>query len=93
MPTSGRVAIACATELAVYAEEQGLGEERIVPRMDEWEVFPRAAVATAMEAQRRKIATIHRSSEQLHRDAVATISNARNATDLLFREGLIAAPP
>jgi malate dehydrogenase (oxaloacetate-decarboxylating) len=45
------MAMAAARELAVFAEERGLDEEHILPRMDEWEVFPRTAVATAMKAQ------------------------------------------
>ena len=42
------MALSAAHELARAAESTGLGEERIVPRMDEWEVFPQVAVATAM---------------------------------------------
>ena len=49
------MARAAASELAACAEEQGLSEERIVPRMDEWEVFPRVAVATAMRAQEQGV--------------------------------------
>ena len=34
-------------EIARYAEEKGLSDEYIVPTMDEWEIFPREAAATA----------------------------------------------
>jgi len=37
--------IAAAVELANFAEERGMSEKDILPRMDEWEVFPREAVA------------------------------------------------
>jgi malic enzyme len=32
------MAIAAARELARFAEEQGMSAEKILPRMDEWEV-------------------------------------------------------
>ncbi|HDH09549.1 MAG TPA: NADP-dependent malic enzyme, partial [Chloroflexi bacterium] len=41
------MALAAAHELARCAEERGIHEDDIAPRMDEWEVFPREAVATA----------------------------------------------
>ena len=86
------MAIAAANELAACAEEQGLGEECIVPRMDQWEVFPRVAVATAMRAQEQEIAALSKSREQLLREATAVISQARQATEVLVREGIIASP-
>ena len=40
--------IAAAQELAKFAEERGMHEEDILPRMEEWEVYPREAVACAL---------------------------------------------
>ncbi|HDD69848.1 MAG TPA: NADP-dependent malic enzyme, partial [Candidatus Bathyarchaeota archaeon] len=42
--------IAAAQELAKFAEERGMHEEDILPRMEEWEVFPREAVACALKS-------------------------------------------
>jgi malate dehydrogenase (oxaloacetate-decarboxylating) len=42
--------IAAAYELAKCAEDKGLNEDYLLPRMDEWEVFPREAVAVAKKA-------------------------------------------
>jgi malate dehydrogenase (oxaloacetate-decarboxylating) len=42
--------IAAATELANYAEERGMSEADLLPRMDEWDVFPREAVACALKS-------------------------------------------
>jgi malate dehydrogenase (oxaloacetate-decarboxylating) len=42
--------IAAATELANYAEERGISKNDILPRMDEWEVFPREAVACSLKS-------------------------------------------
>ena len=83
------MARAAAHELAAYAAETGLREDRIVPRMDEWEVFPREAVATALAAQQEGVAELSKSREQLHHEATVAIANAREATRLLVDEGLI----
>ena len=86
------MAIAAADELARAAELSGLKEERIVPRMDDWEVFPQIAVATAMKAQQLGVAALSKTKPQLLREAFSVIRQARDATHLLMREGLIAAP-
>jgi malate dehydrogenase (oxaloacetate-decarboxylating) len=87
------MALAAAHELARCAEERGLHEESIVPRMDEWEVFPRVAVATALAAQEQGVARVVKTREQLHEEAVRKIGEARRATQLLMREGVIPAVP
>jgi malate dehydrogenase (oxaloacetate-decarboxylating) len=87
------MAIAAAHELARFAEERGIDHEHIVPRMDEWEVFPRVARAVAMQAQEQGIAGATFSGEQAYQAAVTTIRGARESTQLLMREGLIAIEP
>jgi malate dehydrogenase (oxaloacetate-decarboxylating) len=87
------MALAAARTLARCAEERGIHEEDIVPRMDEWEVFPRVAVATALAAQEQGIARLSRRREQLHEQAVKVIREAREATRLLMKEGLIPPAP
>ena len=87
------MAIAAARELAAFAAERGMREDSILPRMDEWEVYPRVAVATAMEAQRQGVALLTLSSDALQKRATDMIRNARESTQALMREGLIAAPP
>lgn len=86
------MAIAAADELARAAELSGLNEERIVPRMDDWEVVPQIAVATAMKAQELGVAALSKTKPQLLREASSIIRQARDATHLLMREGQIAAP-
>jgi len=87
------MAIAAARELAAFAAERGMREDSILPRMDEWEVYPRVAVATAMEAQRQGVALLTLSGDALQKRATDMIRNARESTQALMREGLIAAPP
>jgi len=85
--------IAAGKELAKFAEERGIHEGDISPRMEEWEVFPREAVACALESIKEGVARIKPSREELWDRAVAIIKNARDATDALMKKGIIAQPP
>jgi malate dehydrogenase (oxaloacetate-decarboxylating) len=87
------MAIAAAEELAACAEERGIHEENLVPTMDDWEVFPREAVATAMKAQEQGIALLTKSREELYTQAEATIRQARETVQMMMREGLISPAP
>jgi malate dehydrogenase (oxaloacetate-decarboxylating) len=83
--------IAAAEELARCAEEKGLSEERILPRMDEWEVFPREATAVGMKAIAQGVARIVLTEAELFAKAEKTIKKARAETHALMEAGLIAA--
>ena len=85
--------IAAAQELASYAEERGFSEKDILPRMDEWEVFPREAVACALKSIEQGVARIKPSRQELYERASEIIKNARQSTDLLMKHGLIKQPP
>lgn len=83
--------IAAAGELARCAEEKGLSEERILPRMDEWEVFPREATAVGMKAIAQGVARIVLTEAELFAKAEKIIKKARAETRALMEAGLIAA--
>jgi malate dehydrogenase (oxaloacetate-decarboxylating) len=85
--------IAAATELANYAEERGMDEKDILPRMDEWEVFPREAVACALKSIEQGVARVKPSRQELYERASAIIKNARASTELLMKHGLIKQAP
>lgn len=87
------MALAAANELARFAEERGIHENDIVPHMDEWEVFPRVATATAVKAMELGLARLTKSAVQLHEQATRVIRGARDATRLLMTEGLIPPMP
>jgi len=87
------MALAAAHELARFAEERGIHEESIVPTMDEWEVFPREAVAVAMKAQEQGIAHLTKSREQLYDEASEVIKRSREMIHVLMREGIITPMP
>jgi len=81
--------IAAAEELAKCAEDRGLKEDYIIPTMDDWEVFPREAVAVALKAIEQGVATLTLTKEELYAQAAAKIKRAREETQVLMKEGLI----
>jgi malate dehydrogenase (oxaloacetate-decarboxylating) len=85
--------IAAAQELARFAEERGMHERDILPRMDEWEVFPREAVACALKSIEQGVARVKPSRQELYQRASAIIQNARQSTELLMKHDLIKQPP
>jgi malate dehydrogenase (oxaloacetate-decarboxylating) len=90
---SDEMCIAAANELAKIAEEKGIDEERILPSMSDWEVFPREAAAVGAEAVRQGLARLKLTRKELYERATMIISHARKSTDLLMRKGLIRPIP
>ncbi len=85
--------IAAADALAGMAEEKGLTPDYIMPTMDEWEVFPREAVACALQSIKEGVARVKLGRQELWDRAVSVIKNVRESTNLLMREGFIPPPP
>ncbi len=85
--------IAAAQELAKFAEERGMHEEDILPRMEEWEVFPREAVACALKSIDEGVARIKPSRKELYDKATAIIQNSRESLKVLMKKGLIKPMP
>jgi malate dehydrogenase (oxaloacetate-decarboxylating) len=82
--------ITAAEELALCAEEKGLSEHYILPRMDEWDIFPREATAVGMKAIEQGIAQTPMSRDELFTLASRTIKKAQDETHALMEAGLIA---
>jgi malate dehydrogenase (oxaloacetate-decarboxylating) len=61
--------------------------------MDEWEVYPREAVACALRSIKDGVAGLKLSRQELWDRATALIKNSRETTGLLMKKGLIRAPP
>jgi malate dehydrogenase (oxaloacetate-decarboxylating) len=85
--------IAAAYELAKFAEERGMHGEDILPRMEEWEVYPREAVACALKSIEQGVARVKPSRQELYERAKAIIQNARESVKALMKQGLIKQPP
>lgn len=81
--------IAAAKELAKTAEDKGLSEDYIIPTMDEWEVFPREAVAVGMKAIEQGIARKVMKKEELYKISENIIRDARDKTKMVMEQGFI----
>ena len=84
--------IEAARELARVAEDKGIRDDYLIPTMDEWEVFPREAVAVGMKAIEQGVARLKLSSDELLAKSSATIKRAREETDSMMKEGFIQIP-
>jgi malate dehydrogenase (oxaloacetate-decarboxylating) len=84
--------IEAAKTLAKIAEEKGLHEDYIIPTMDEWEVFPREAVAVGRKAVEQGVARFDIPAPELHKMAEKAIREARETVQLLMKENFILDP-
>jgi malate dehydrogenase (oxaloacetate-decarboxylating) len=82
--------IAAAVELARCAESHGLCEKRILPTMDEWEIFPREAAAVALKAIEQGVAKRSATKMKLIENATKIIRRAQLETKTLMEHGVIA---
>ncbi len=84
--------IEAAKELAKVAEDHGIHEDYIIPTMDEWEVFPREAVAVGSKGIQQGVAGVKKSAEERFDIAERIIKKAREEVQLLMKEGFIEDP-
>jgi malate dehydrogenase (oxaloacetate-decarboxylating) len=84
--------IEAARALAALAEETGMHEERLLPTMDDWKVFPREAVAVGQKAIEQGVAQRKLSPDQAYEVAESIISRARAEMDMRQKEGFIKMP-
>jgi len=85
--------VAASKELAKTAEDKGLTLDYIIPNMDEWEVFPREAVAVALKGIEQGVARVKHSKQELFDKAEAMIKRSREETQCLMKEGFIRPLP
>jgi malate dehydrogenase (oxaloacetate-decarboxylating) len=83
--------IAASEELARCAQDKGLSEDRILPTMDDWEVFPREAAAVGLKAIEQGVARKEASRAELIEKASTIIRRARAQTKTLMDHGVIRA--
>jgi len=73
--------------------KNGLSEDRIIPSMSDWELFPREAAAVGAQAVKQGLARTRLTKKELYEKAVSMITHARKSTELLMRRGLIKSLP
>jgi malate dehydrogenase (oxaloacetate-decarboxylating) len=87
------MAVASATALADMVPADELGEEHILPRMDDWEIFPRQAAAVAVKAVEQGIAHFETTFEEEYERASTIIRCARDMTKMLQDQGFVPEAP
>ncbi|MCX7818834.1 MAG: NADP-dependent malic enzyme [Kiritimatiellae bacterium] len=85
----------CLAAARSLAESVGssLRADRILPTMEDWEVFPAEAAAVAMQAQAEGVARRRLAREEAHAIATATIRRARAMAADAMRLGHVPLPP
>lgn len=84
--------IAAAQELARIAEDNGIHDDYIIPNMDEWEVFPREAVAVGTKGIEQGVARIETSAEERLKQAEIIIKKARDQVQSMMKQNFILDP-
>jgi malate dehydrogenase (oxaloacetate-decarboxylating) len=81
--------ITASEELANCLKASKLSPNRILPNMDDWDVFPRVAAAVGTKAISQKIAGKKISSSKIYSDAKAMIKRSRAITQNMMKMGFI----
>ena len=84
--------IEAAKELAKVAEDKGIHEDYIIPNMDEWEVFPREAVAVGSKGIEQGVARVKMTAEERFKRAEFIIKKARDEVQMMMKESFIIDP-
>jgi len=84
--------IAASNELAKVAQDHGISEDYIIPTMDEWEVFPREAVAVGSKGIEQGVARKKIPADERFKIAAAIIKEARDQVQMLMKEKFIIDP-
>ncbi len=85
--------IEAAKTLAKFAEERGLSEDYIIPKMTESEVFPEVATAVALKAMEQGVARIKMSKDEVYRECKEIIEKTQEKVKVLMDLGFIQNPP
>lgn len=87
------MAIAAAYSIAKYAEKKGIHPDRIMPTMDETDLFAYEASDVAMEAIKNGVARIKITREEAFKTTLKDIREARAIVKNLMDKGFIKRPP
>jgi len=85
--------LAAAYAIAKYAEETGIHEDRIVPKMEETEMYVREAMAVAEKAMELGYARRKLSRSELEQEIREMIERPKKEMELFVKVGLITLYP
>lgn len=83
--------ITAAVEIANCIKPNRITPERLLPTMDDWEIYPKVAAAVGAKAMELGIANRKVSKSKLYSEATAIIKRSRAITKTMMKTGLIKA--
>jgi malate dehydrogenase (oxaloacetate-decarboxylating) len=86
------MAIAAAYSMANYAQKKGITADKIMPTMDETELFAQEAADVAMEAIKNGVARVKYTHKEIFDKTLADIKEARSTMEILMDKGIIKKP-
>ncbi len=84
--------IAAAQALADLGAKEA-NVRKVIPTMDQWELYPAEATAVGMKAIEQGIAKKHWERKDLYKHAEKIIRQARGASEILYEKGFIPKAP
>lgn len=84
--------VAAAQALADLGAKEA-NERKVIPTMDQWELYPAEATAVGMKAIEQGIAKKHWEEKDLYKHAEEIIRCARGASEMLYEKGFIPKAP
>ncbi|MBN2402272.1 MAG: NADP-dependent malic enzyme [Spirochaetes bacterium] len=86
------MALASSYSIAEFAAKKGIHPERIMPSMDETEVFAEEAADVAMEAVKNGVAGIKVERDDVYKTTLRDINETRAIIDILMKKEFIKKP-
>jgi malate dehydrogenase (oxaloacetate-decarboxylating) len=86
------MAITAAKSMADFAKKRGIDPDRIMPTMEETEVFAQEAADVAVQAVKQGVARIQLTHKQVYDATLHDIREARAILDLLMKENFVKKP-
>ncbi|MHB9154934.1 MAG: NAD(P)-dependent malic enzyme [Endomicrobiales bacterium] len=83
--------ITAAIEIASCIKSGAVRPDKLLPTMDDWDIYPRVAAAVGMKAIAQKVADRKISRAKLYADAREIIARSRAITGVMMKKGLIKA--
>jgi malate dehydrogenase (oxaloacetate-decarboxylating) len=84
--------IAAAQALADLGAKEA-SDKKVIPTMDQWELYPLEATAVGMKAMEQGIAKKHWEEKELYKHAEDIIRRARGGSEVLYEKGFIPKAP
>jgi malate dehydrogenase (oxaloacetate-decarboxylating) len=81
--------ITAAIELASCIPDNEIRPNKILPTMDDWEIFPKIAAAVGVKAVKEKVAVKKLSYDKIYNDAKEIIKRSRAITETMMKKGYI----